>query len=412
MGSMPSKKPQILSQDRTIVPKDEQNYMEVRHLVLQGSDYEIGFTLGDYAQRKLDVKELKTYRDPIYGEARQQYLKRNFPALLERSKGVADAYSLEDGEMRFDTTSLPYSIGSFACAAISFPPNVTSNGNALVARNYEFYTVSALEIFTGKSVPNEPKLNSQCFIAELYPDAGFSSMQTTGFDLLNFPLDGINEKGLFATMLVDQQGPGEEIPFTGGQDSGLSGMQVVAMLMNQCEGIKDIKKALLQNRIFMPMEAIHWLIADASGTSTIFEIDAKTGQYFFVDGEPGKPQVITNHAVHVHPTVETFPSVDPKANYNTFNRYRILTDAINQHRGTFSVDDCFNILSKVYGRSNDSEEAGAKSPYPIRTLWTFVMDLTDKNIIIKYYLRDDPAYKSNNDVRLVFADPISVQLHT
>lgn len=411
MGSMPRKKPQTLSQDRVIVPKNKQNYMEVRHLVLQGSDRDIGFALGDYARNKLGVMELKAYRDPIYGEARQLFLQWNFPALLERSRGVADAYGLKAGETRFDTTSLPYGIGSFACSAISFPPDVTANGHALVARNYEYYTVSALELFTGKSAPDESKLNSQSFIAELYPEAGFASMQTAGFDLLNFPLDGINEKGLFATTLVDQQGPGEEVPFTGGQDAGLSGMQVIALLMNQCEGIKSAKKALLQRRIFMPLEAIHWLIVDSSGMSAIFEIDAKTGQYVFVDSEPGKPQVITNHAVHMYPTVDAFPSVDPKASYNTFNRYRTLNNVLNLHQGKFSVDDCFDIMAEVYGHSDDSEEAGAKSPYPIRTLWTFVTDLTDKSITIKYYLRDGSTGKDDNDIRLIFTDPISMQLY-
>ena len=307
-------------------------------------------------------------------------------------------------------TSLPFGLGSFGCSAFIIPPDLTVNGHPLVARNLDFYIVSAREMVTGKPSPNDPNLFSRSFLAEFYPESEFASIQTTGADFLNFPFDGVNEHGLFSTVLVDQQGPGEAAPFTGGQDCGLSAMQVVALLMNKCRTVEEAKMVLLQNRIFMSLEANHWLIADAHGASTIFEIDGKSGQYFFVDGEPGKPQVITNHAVHRWPTVNTFPSVDPKADYNSFNRYSLLADSIKSHSGKFSVEDCFDIISEVFGHSDDSEEAGAKSPYPVRTLWTFVMDLADKNITVKYFLRDDPATKGSPDLKLEMTDPLSVRL--
>ncbi|KKL07134.1 hypothetical protein LCGC14_2589060, partial [marine sediment metagenome] len=389
MVSMPMKKPQTLSQDQVIVPASKQNYMEVRHLVLQGSDREIGLALGDYARNKLGVEKLEPYRDPIYGRARQEYLGNNFPALLDRSRGVADAYGLEAGETRFDTTSLVYDFASFGCSAIFFPPDATVNGHPLVARNLDWYIVSAREMTTGKSLPNDPNMMSRSFLAEFYPESGFASIQTTATDFLNFPHDGVNEHGLFSTVLVDQQGPGEPIPLTGGQDSGLNDMQVIALLMNKCKTVEEAKIVLLQNRIYMPFEAMHWLIADAAGSSTIFEIDGKSGQYYFIDGEPGKPQVVTNHAIHRYPNVDTFPNVDPKASYNSFIRYRHLVDSINSHQGKFSVDDCFKIISEVFGRADDAEEVGGQNPLPMRTLWTLVMDLADRNIAIKYFLRDD-----------------------
>ena len=403
-------KPETISHDKIIVPASDQNYMEVRHLVLQGSNRDIGYALGNYARSNLGVTKLKTYRDPIYGQARKEYLEHNFLGLLERSNGVADAYGLDTGDTRFDTTSLPFGFGSFGCSGFIIPPDLTANGHPLVARNLDFYIVSAQEMATGKPAPDEPNIFSRSFLAELYPESGFASMQTTGPDFLNFPLDGINEHGLFATLLVDQQGPGEADPFAGGQDSGLSSMQVIALLMNKCKTVAEAKLVLLQNRIYMPMEASHWLIADAQGSSTIFEIDGKTGQFYFSDCEPGKPQVITNHAVHRWPTVDTFPSTDLKASYNSFNRYRVLTDSINSHSGKFSADDCFNIISEVFGHSDDSQEVGAKSPYPTRTLWTFVMDLADKSISVKYFLRDDPATKGQADLKLEMTDPLSVRL--
>ncbi len=410
MASMPMGKPQTINRNDIIVPKTGGNYMEVRHLVLAGQNRELGAALGDYAHHNLGVEKLGSYRDPIYGRAREKYLRHNFPALHERSLGVADAFRLRAGDTRFDTTAIPFDFGSFGCSAVFFPPEITANGHPLVARNLDFYTTSAASMATGKSTPSDPDLFSRSFIAELYPESEFASMQTTGPDLLNFPIDGINEHGLFSTLLVDQQGPDEADPFAGGQDSGLSGMQVIALLMNRCETVEEAKMVLLQNRIFMPFEASHWLIADGHGSSTIFEIDGKSGQYYFTDNEPGQAQQVTNHAIHVYPTVDTFPSVDPKASYNSFNRYRVLLDAMNRHPGTYSVDDCFDIVAKVFGRSNDAEEIGAKSPFPIRTLWTFVADLTDKTFSIKYYLKDDPATKGDVYLKLEMTDPMLMKL--
>ena len=404
------KEPQILSRDQIIVPASNQNYMEVRHLVLQGSNREIGFALGNYARNRLGVAKLGSYREPIYGRARQEYLKHNFPSLLQRSIGVADAFGLDEGETRYDTTSLLFDFGAFGCSAIFFPPNLTANGHPLVARNLDFYIVSAREMVTGKSSPNEPNIFSRSFIAEFYPESEFASLQTTGPDFLNFPFDGVNEHGLFSTVLVDQQGPGEADPFTGGRDSGLSGMQVVALLMNKCKTVEEAKTVLLQNKIYMPFEAMHWLVADAHGLSTIFEIDGKSGQYYFIDGMPGKPQVITNHAVHCYPRVDTFSSVESEATYNTFTRYCLLIDLISGHSGKFSTEDCFNIMSKVYGRAQDAEEVGAKSPFPMRTLWTLVADIAERKISIKYFLRDDPATEGQDDLKLEMTDPFTVRL--
>lgn len=404
--SVPERKPETISHDRVIIPAKPENYAEVRHLILQGTQREIGFALGQYSRERLGVK-LQEYADPIYGRAREEYLRHNLPSLAERAEGVAEAFGIQSGGHRYDTTSLPIGFGSFGCSAVYFPPSTTTDGHALVARNFDFYTVSFMEMLTNQPQPNEPRIGTQSFIAEFYPDKGPASIQTACFDFLNFPLDGLNEHGLFATFLVDQQGPGEPIPLVGGQDSGLSEMQVTALLMNRCDSIESAKKVLLQNRIFMPFEAIHWLIATPDGRSTIFEIDGKTGQYVFVDGKPGRPQVMTNHAVHLYPAVDTFPQVDEKAEYDTFNRYRRLTEAVNKHRGKFNVDDCFEIMSLVYGAADDAAEAGAKSAFPIRTLWTMVADLTAKTISVKYYLRDEPV---DGRINLALSGPFSFRL--
>jgi len=405
-----STKGPVLVKDEALIPDAPENFQQTRHLVLRGSNRDIGRTLAEIARRDLGVDKLAKYADSIYGEARRTYLKDNFAALYERSLGVADAFGLAEDDTRFDTTTLPYDLGSLACSSVCFPPNTTANGHTLVSRNMEWYTVSAVELLTGKKAPQAPVMGKHGFIAEFYPDQDCASMQTTFMELLNFPMDGINEHGLSATALVDQQGRGQPIPGVGGHDAGLSTMHVISLLMTQCKTVREAKLMILRQRIFFPVEALHWVISDPTGASTIFEADSRTGEYVFVDGNEGKPQVCTNHALHVYPTPASFPQTDPKANYNTFNRFRTLQDAVDSRQDKFTVDDCFQILSKVYGATDDAEEAGAHNPYPIRTLWTFVMDLTDRTIYIKYYLRDASKIEGTKGVNLLLTDPIKIRL--
>ena len=405
-------KGQVLVKDEALIPDATENFQEIRHLVLRGSNRDIGRTLAEIARRDLGVSKLAKYADSTYGEARRIYLKDNFAALYERSLGVADAFGLAEDDTNFDTTTLPYDLGSLACSSVCYPPNTTANGHTLLSRNMEWYTVSALELLTGKKDPQAPVMGKHGFIAEFYPHGGYASMQTTFMEFLNFPFDGINEHGLSATALVDQQGRGEPIPGVGGHDAGLSTMHVISLLMAQCKTVREAKLMILRQRIFFPVEALHWVISDPTGASTIFEADSRTGEYVFVDGNEGKPQVCTNHAVHLYPTPASFPQTDPKANYNTFNRFRTLQDAVDSHQDKFTVDDCFQIMSKVYGATDDAEEAGAHNPYPIRTLWTLVMDLTDRTIYIKYYLRDANKIEGTKDVNLLLTDPIKIRLGT
>ena len=57
-----------LVKDEVLIPKAPDQAMEVRHIVIKGSNQEIGKALGDIAQKWLNVK-LSKYAGPLYAEA-------------------------------------------------------------------------------------------------------------------------------------------------------------------------------------------------------------------------------------------------------------------------------------------------------------------------------------------------------
>jgi len=70
--------------------KDSNNYTEVRHIILKGTNEQIG--------KALDYSVIPSrYADPIYAKARLIYMQKSYSAFYERMKGAAEAYNVSLG---------------------------------------------------------------------------------------------------------------------------------------------------------------------------------------------------------------------------------------------------------------------------------------------------------------------------
>src|SRR5262249_39521804 len=92
----------VLTRDR-VIAGGPQDFMEVRHLVLRGSNREIGRALAAVASERHHVKPASS-SDRLRTRARNHFLERQYPILFERMRGVAEFY----GE-RLDNDSLNFS---------------------------------------------------------------------------------------------------------------------------------------------------------------------------------------------------------------------------------------------------------------------------------------------------------------
>lgn len=397
--------------NEVIVAKEPDTYLEVRHIVLCGSDEEIGKALGDIAQEWLEIKNLDTYAGPVYAEARREYMKKNYPILLERMKGVAKSYGLSPTDNTYVTSGLFYdiSIAPPACSAVFFPGSSTTSGHDLIGHNVDFHTATLREMMGMKKIEGERNLYSRNFVIELYPDKGYPSIVVGALDLLNGFQGGMNSEGLVVTLLEDDLGnPSTDPNLLGDDVGGLNMLQLDRLILDTCSTVDDAKKVILNNKLVQGFLPGHLQVCDRFGRSFIFDISSTDFSYHYTENN-GQPQVITNHAIFLYPDASKFPPYSSKGTYDTFYRYVKLTDYIKNHKGKFSPDDVKKAMSLVYAHTTDIAERSV-GPLPHRTLWTMLYDINERSIEVKFYLKDGPIDPATGDPSLIFTDPFIFKL--
>lgn len=385
--------------DEVILSKSPENYMEVHHLVLRGSNEEIGKTIGEIAQKWLKIKAQKLQN--IYAHANRIYHEKNYPILFERIKGIAKSYNISLNEPDSFISPLVYDVSPFACSAIYFPQSSTVNGHAYLAHNFDFFPGS-LKHYLNIANSNEDRIYSRNFIIEIYPDKGYPSIGVGSLDLLNGLMSGMNSKGLTVAMLADPNCPRTENPDDIYKNSGLMDIELLRLILDTCENIQQAKIAFLNNKMIFSFLGVHFIVSDANGRSFICEIDPKTLNYRFTDNNG--PQIMTNHPVYLYKNVIDFPDTEKNQPYNSFNRYKTLYYQIKNSDKKFSVDDIKNLMSNVYGHTIEE-----KSYKDLRTFWSIIYDKTEKTIEVKFYLHDGPV-DSKNEPTLIFSNPFKFKL--
>src|SRR5262245_23705283 len=110
--------------DRVIAggPKDS---LEVRHLVLRGSNVEIGRALAELARERYGVR-LERARDPLQVRAERRFLERNAPILLDRMRGVAEAFGRDFEDLAWDYSQLGFTDLRAGCSIAHLPREATA----------------------------------------------------------------------------------------------------------------------------------------------------------------------------------------------------------------------------------------------------------------------------------------------
>ena len=103
-----------------LLKEDSDNYIEVRHIVLKGTNEEIGKAMGEISKEDYHVKPSR-YADHIYAKVHLACMQKYYPALYERMKGAAKAYGVSIDSTGLDFSILPYDSGSLGCSVVYFP---------------------------------------------------------------------------------------------------------------------------------------------------------------------------------------------------------------------------------------------------------------------------------------------------
>ena len=115
-----------IQQSEEIIAGGADDYLEARHVILKGTNREIGRAIGDIGRSVFDSRPLGS-ANPIRAEATRRYIHEHYPIHEQRILGAADAYGVAEGDATF--IGLPYLLPPMPGCSVAFvPPNKTAVG--------------------------------------------------------------------------------------------------------------------------------------------------------------------------------------------------------------------------------------------------------------------------------------------
>jgi hypothetical protein len=365
------------------------DFMEVHHLLLRGSNYEIGKKLAQIARGRHGYGPIP-YPDHRRTRSQLRYFEKHYPIHLERMRGAAAAFNQELNNHIFNFAGLYYGFSLTGCSAVYYPPNTTVAGRGVLSRNFDFTTGT----FGGQS-PAEGQLPAcaRPYLIEMYPDKGHASLVMCCFDLLGGVCDGLNSQGLAVALLADgevMRAYGVDRPF--GPQAGFNEIQIVRYLLDTCADVDQAMDTLLEAKLYYSMIPCHYIIADRHGRSFVWENSHMMHHGHIIPGE-GPPLVTTNFMLHRHPDLTKLPEEEDPLGY--FNRFRAIRKRLKGHEGKF--DRAFIIDAN---RCVAQTSPPPPDPYvPSRTLWHALYYPEQRRLEIDFYLGEKADSTAPNGIR-------------
>jgi hypothetical protein len=364
-----------------IVAGGDAYFMAVHHVTASGSQTEIGRALAEQARRVHGWRPQPA--DPVKARARRAWFARHWPQHLARMRGAAEALGLDPDD---DTVHLDGAggvpVGS-ACSASYYPPGRTTDGRAVLGRNYDFFTTSAEALFAmldGRPAPEGDTglpLSSRPHVITSIPDDGPATTVLT-MNELDGAMEGVNEHGLAVALLI-ADAETVSAPVEAGPQVGLATAQLPRFLLDTCTTAAEALDALLGAKQYDLGVPLHYLVGDRSGDAFVWE-RGPGGDEHAVRSDGAL--CVTNHLLHRHPDPADLPE-DTVESLLTYRRHRTIAE--RSAGGGLSAERMREALEAV------RVDAATDTPYPVRTLWRSVFDLDRCTMATRFYLGDEPG---------------------
>ncbi len=389
-----------IQKDRVVAggPKD---FLEVRHVVLKGTNEEIGRALANLAKERFEFKPVPS-ADRLRTRAQRRYIEKNYPILHDRMRGVASAFGKKVDDDAFNFSALWYPMGLGAgCSVVYYPPKVTASGTGVVSRNYDF-TTGTLE---GKHpAKGELAATARPYVVEMHPDRGYASLAIYSYDLLSGVLDGVNSEGLTVALLADDETIEKYSMEPAGFDAaGLGEVQALRMLLDTCATVEEAKEALLMTKQPYSFVPVHYLVADRHGKAFVWEYSQAHNKEYIVEN-PDKPLITTNFSLHRHLDGKG-PLSAAKAK-EVCGRYCELAERVAKQPGKPTVE-----FIKEAHKAVDMVKAAPAGPRaPNRTLWHALYFPEERKVQVSFYLRDEIDPNDKGKTRIIRSDYLEFAL--
>jgi predicted choloylglycine hydrolase len=376
-----------------VVAGGANTFMEVRHVRIEGSNFEIGRMLARIA--KAAGFQLRPGEDTLRQRVQREYMQENCPILFERMEGIADELGVDVEDDRYDLSSLFFVPGAGpGCSVVFYPAGNTDSGHDILSRNYDFTTG---DLQGRRPAEGQPAAMARPYIIELHPDRGYASLAICAFDFLSGVLDGVNSEGLAVAILADDEtSSAEGLEATAGV--GMHELAAMRYLLDNCKDVPEAKEALLSLKHYYSYIPCHYIIGDSSGRSFIFEFHPQRNRVAIIDGEG--PQCITNHLVSNYDSLEELPQGD------SYDRYKTLRKTVTASP-RFTTED---IIASNMSVAVPPDAAGDSAYAPGRTLWHSLYDLDERSMRVRFYIGEEPDASDSTRVILQYTNYMEFQL--
>src|SRR5215831_19158768 len=319
-------------QEDKVIAGGEKDFLIVRHVVLRGSNEAIGQSLAEMARQRHQARALPS-QDQFRTRVQRRYIEKHYPALYDRMRGVAAAFSqrLDDDALNFSGLGfVPLGVG---CSVVHFPPAATASGASIVSRDYDFSTGTLRGTWPARG---ELPATARPYVIEMYPDRGYASLAVYAYDLLSGVLDGINSEGLTVALLADDELLSKyPMEPAGTEGVGLGVLQVLRFLLDTCATVEEAKEALLLTKQYYEFVPVHYLVADRHGKAFVWEYSQAHNREYIVENS-GQSLITTNFSLHRYLEANKPPSV--KRAEKVCPRYCALAEKLVGHEGKLTVD--------------------------------------------------------------------------
>jgi len=362
-----------------------QDFAEVRWLMMSGAHHDLGCDLAIRGADRYGWRPA-TARDPKLVRARKAWFEEHWPAQAGRMRGSALACSANYEDDTLELGRVPYLASLGGCSVAWHPHGRTVDGHGRLSRNYDF-SIGTLDEYmatflangpvagpVARPIPKQLPMTARPYVIETYPETGYATLLVRAYDLLSGCLDGMNSAGLVVALLADRDAVGARA--TGEPCVGVNELELPHYLLETCSNVDEALKALSTLEHYVSMIPCHFMIADRTGTSVVWEPFSSKGAAVVPGG--GRTQVVTNHQLTRFPSATDLP--DEAGEGRTYHRLRALAERVSD-----GVLDPRQIA-----------EAAAAVRFPmasdglmVRTLWNAQYDVESLALDIEFYLGDD-----------------------
>ncbi len=359
---------QLLNQAEQLLGTEILKYESVapglllKRVTATGTHYEFGCLVGLIA-RNYGVQMLRrTAANAEINRRIAAMYQEICPQYLEKARGIAGAYGMTLDDIDLTYLEHPFEAGlwwrlfkyqQFTDATRFSAPIV---GCSLVSCFLE----GERRQLAGRNFDYDADLPHFLFISNL--DGAYKTIGHSMFQLQQWMVDGINERGLFMG-LASLGSPAEYATFADTSaypgTPAIQSHHLIRVILDTCATVDEALNLIGKTRVWFPTGFIHFLLSDSQGKSVVVTFDRDKNLIVFPRKSPYL--VLTNTALQE----------GEEYVYGKCWRYRTATDLVQQ--GIWSLPDLAGVMAAVRQLSGNH-----------RTLWTAMADLTKKEMMVSY----------------------------